>query len=88
MAAHESSLAVASVVVDQLDAVECSSDIARIGQTFVDVTFASRTDEAGRTFAFESADLVDAGASVVTGSFETFVDVDLAQDADRNRRKR
>ena len=82
--AHVARLAVASVVVDQLDAVQSSSSRARIGETFVDVAFASRPDETGRTLALESADLVDASASVVTGSFETLVDVDLAEDAQRS----
>lgn len=58
VAAHEAGLAVAPIVVDQLDAVQRSSGRARVRQTFVDVAFTAWPDKTRRTLALEPADLV------------------------------
>ena len=88
VAAHEARLAVAAVVVHQLDAVECPGRRARIGQTLVHVTFASRPNESRRTLAFKRSNLVDADASVMTSALKALVHVDLAQDAEGSVRAR
>ena len=83
VASHVAGLAVAVIVVDQLHAVLGSRRRARIGQALVDITLASRSHEAGRTFAFEAADLVAAGPIVVTSADSAVVHVQLAYEAQR-----
>jgi hypothetical protein len=81
VAPHESRLAIAVVVVDQLDAVQSPGVRARIRQALVDVALASRPHESRGTFALEPAHPVDAGAVVVASSRSAVVDVDLAQES-------
>lgn len=77
--AHVAGLAVAVVVVHQLHAVLGTGSSARVGQTLVDVTFATRTDESWRALALEASNFVDAGAVVMAGIDDTVVDIDFAE---------
>lgn len=80
VATHPARLAVALIVVDQLDAVLGSEDRTRIGQAFIDVAFASGSDEARLALTFVPADFVDTAAAVMTSPFEALIDIDLAEE--------
>lgn len=83
---HVTRLAIAVIVVDQLYAILGARRGARIRQALVDIAFASRSDETGRTFALESAHLVGTGAVVMTGTYQAVVGVDVAYDTKSTER--
>lgn len=83
--AHVARLAVAVVVVHQLHAVLGTGSSARVGQTFVNVTFATRANESWRALALEASDFVDAGAVVMTGIDNTIVDIDFTEVSESSR---
>lgn len=80
--AHVPGFAVAVIVVDQLYAVLSAGRGTRIRQAFVNVTLASRPDEAGRALAFEATHLVGAGAVIVACGHHAIVDVYFAYETE------
>lgn len=85
VSSHVTGLAVAVVVIDQLDAVQGSRVRAWVRQTLVDVAFTAGSYEARWTAAFESSNLVDTAAVVVASTRHAVVRVDLAQHSERSR---
>lgn len=83
---HVPGFAVAVIVIDELHAVLCTGQRARVREALVDVAFTPRSDEAGRTLALEAADSVDASAVVMTRILFAIVNVYFAylpQSAER-----
>lgn len=77
MSSHESRLADAVVVVDQLDAFLSTSWRARIGQAFIDVTLAPWPNVTRSTFTFVASNLVHASTPVMASSVEALIDIDF-----------
>lgn len=88
VASHEARLAVASVVVYELDAIESSSRRARIRETFVYVAFATRPNESWWALALKGTNAIDTSASVVTSTLKALVNIDLAKDTESTVRAR
>lgn len=83
---HPTRLTYAVVVIDQLDAFLRAIGRTGIGQAFVNVSFATRTDKARKTLTIVTTNFVDTGSPVMTGPFKTFIDVDFAEQAHRSMR--
>lgn len=75
---HVSRFAIAVVIIDKLDAILSAGSSTGIGEAFVDVTFAPRTDETRWALALEASNLVDARAIVVAGVSHAVIWIDLA----------
>lgn len=81
VAAHVARVAIAFVVVHQLYTVQRADGKARIRKTFIDVTFASRTNEARWADALEAANSIHTSTPVMASTFVAIVDVVFAQDS-------
>lgn len=67
--------AIAVVIVHKLNTILSSDNSARIRQTLIDVSFASRSNKSKRAAAFETADFVNASTVVVASSRDAVIDV-------------
>lgn len=81
VSAHVAGFTVAVVVVDQLNAVQCASIRARIRQTLIDVTFATRTHKSRRAGTFKTAHAIDTSAIVVARTRLTIVLIEFTNNA-------
>ena len=73
-------LAIALVVIDQLDALLGAKRGAWIGEAFIDISLAPWSDESRSASALIASDLVHADTSMVAGSLKALIDIDLAQE--------
>lgn len=83
---HPSRLAVTFVVINQLHAVASSFAVTRVGQAFIDVSFASLSGKSRNALAFVSSYFVETMTPMMTSSFVAFIEILLAQLSDSSRR--
>lgn len=78
MSAHVALFAIAHVIVDQLNTVQCSNVVTWIWQTLINVSFASRPHKTWWTSTFKSANFIYACTIVMTCSKYTIIYIDVA----------
>lgn len=67
------------IVVDQLDTFFGSCRRARMRETFVYISFTSRTHETGAAPAFVATDLINTNTAMVTGPIEAVIFVNFTE---------
>jgi hypothetical protein len=79
--AREPGMAIASIVVGQLNTFLGALMGARVGQALVDISFTARPDETRSAATLIATNLVHTSASMVASTLKTLIDVDLAEKA-------